>query len=31
MNFFYDDTLHALQKYSPLLNIQHDAGCRQTR
>ena len=27
MNLFYDDTLHAL----PLLNIQHDAGCRQTR
>jgi len=32
VNFLYDDTLHACtSKYSPLLNIQHDAGCRRTR
>jgi len=32
VKFLYDDTLHApASKYSPLLTIQHDAGCRQTR
>ena len=34
VNFFYDDSLQSLtrtSKYSPLLNIQHDAGYRQWR